>query len=191
MRLVLIVALSIPLLTTPAVARDAPKPRETKKYSVGIGYAGSTIEVDTARGGDDRVILNGWGLRARMELKQPWALQFRYLKGMDNFSSGRKLSLDQYGIEASYKLFESEKKYLHVVAKLGLARMDLEERIPLIGVFGDRVLGAAVGVGLEYGPPNYAFFVDFSATFGDVELIPGDRETWTVGNAITGFAYRF
>ena len=65
-----------------------------------------------------------------------------------------------------------------------------EEQIPLTGTFSDQALGPAIGVGLEWGPPRYAFFVDFGVTFVDIELIPGDKESFTVGNSITGFTYR-
>ncbi len=41
------------------------------------------------------------------------------------------------------------------------------------------------------GSARYAFFVDFGVTFVDIELIPGDKESFTVGNSITGFTYRF
>jgi hypothetical protein len=78
-----------------------------------------------------------------------------------------------------------------VYATLGLSRLDFEERIPLTSIFSDRAFGAAVGVGLEFGPPRYAFFVDFGATFVDIELSPGVVETWTIGNMISGFAFRF
>jgi hypothetical protein len=78
-----------------------------------------------------------------------------------------------------------------VYATLGLSRMDFEERIPLTGTFSDRAFGAAVGVGLEYGPPRYAFFVDFNATFVDVRLSAGVTETWTIVSTISGFAFRF
>ena len=191
MRLVLIAALSISFSATPASAGEAQQVRETKKYSVGIGYAGSTIDVDAARDGDDLVTLNGWGVRGRMQLKELWALQFRYLEDEQDFSSGGKLSLDQLDVQANFKLHESNRKYFHVYATLGMSRLDFEERIPLIGVFSDRAFGAAVGVGLEYGPQCCAFFVDLSATFVDLRLNPGDSETWTVGNTITGFTYRF
>ena len=101
------------------------------------------------------------------------------------------LSLDQLDVQANFKLLKSDRKYFHLYATLGLTRLDFEERIPLTGVFSDRAFGAAVGLGLEYGPPRYAFFVDFSFTFVDLRLIPGNTETWTIGNTITGFTYRF
>ena len=179
------------LLATAAAAEDVSQPPETKRYSVGIGYAGSTIDVDTSRDGDKQVILDGWGVRGRMELKKRWALQFRYLSAEEGFSSGGKLSLDQFDVQANFKWYESEKKYFHMYAKFGLAWTDFEERIPLTGTFSDQALGPAVGIGLEWGPPRYAFFVDFGVTFVNVELIPGDSESLTVGNTITGFTYRF
>ena len=191
MRLMLIVVVSISLLATPAMATDGTQTPKTKRYSVGIGYAGTAIDVDFKRAGDDLLTLGGWGLRARGVVKGPWALQVRYLSDDGDYRGGGKIFLDQLDLQASFKLLESDRKYFQVYATLGLSRLDFEERIPLTGTFSDRAFGAAVGVGLEYGPPRYALFVDFSATFVDVRLSPGVTETWTIVNTIGGFAFRF
>ncbi len=190
MRLMSIVVVSISFLT-PATANDVLTTLEPKKYSVGVGYAGTAINVDFPRGGDDLLTLNGWGLRGRMAMKGLWALQVRYLSDEEDFGGGGKFLLEQLDLQASFKLLESDRKYFHVYATLGLSRMDFEERIPLTGTFSDRAFGAAVGVGLEYGPPRYALFIDFNATFVDVRLSPGLTETWTVGSTISGFTFRF
>jgi len=179
----------LPLWTSGA--DGAGQAGETKKFSLGGGYAGSTVDVDTARDGSDSVTLSGWGVRGRVALNQRWGLQFRYLSDDDDFSSGGRLSLDQVGVQAYYKWLETEQKHFHTYVKFGLARTDFEERIPLTGTFSDDALGPAVGIGLEWGPPRFAFFVDFGLAFVDIELIPGDEESFMVGNSITGFTYRF
>jgi hypothetical protein len=65
---------------------------------VGVGYAGTAIDVDTARDGDNLVTLDGWGLRGRMVVKGLWALQFRYLNNDQDFGGGGKLLLDQFDV---------------------------------------------------------------------------------------------
>ena len=190
LRLNLLVFVLIAAWGAPAAADDAPRISKTRKYSLGVGYAGSTIDVDNRRDGDNRVTLSGWGVRGRMQLKNLWAVQVRYLTDEQEFSGGGELTLAQLDVQANFKLYESDRKYFHVYATLGLSRLDFEERIQLTRA-SDRALGAAVGVGLEYGPPAFAFFVDFSFTFVDLRLIPGDEESWTIGNTITGFTYRF
>ena len=191
MRLIPILVLAISVAATAALADDAPQSPKTRKYSLGIGYAGSTIKVDIPRDGNDLVILHGWGVRGCMQMKGLWGLQFRYLSGEQDFSGGGKLSLDELDVQANFKLLESDRQYFHLYATLGVTRLDFEESIPLAGIFSDRAFGASVGLGLEYGPPSYALFVDFSATFVDLRLIPGRKESWTIGNVITGLTYRF
>ena len=187
----LIAAVAISLLATPATANAEPRTPEPKRYSVGIGYAGTAIDVDFKRDGDDLLTLDGWGLRGCVGMKGPWALQVRYLSVDEDFRGGGQLLLDQLDLQANFKLLKSDRKYFHVYATLGLSRMDFEERAPLTGTFSDRAFGAAVGVGLEYGPPRYAFFADFGATFVDVRLSRGAVETWTIVNTVSGFAFRF
>jgi hypothetical protein len=190
LRRIQLTVLTILLLAVPTQAAATSKKPQTKKYSLGMGYAGSAIDVDRPRDGDDLVTLSGWGVRGRMQLSDLWAVQIRYLTDEQDFSGGGRLTLDQLDVQANFKMHESDREYFHVYATLGMSRFDFEERLQLTRA-ADRAFGAAVGMGLEYGPPAFAFFVDVSFTFVDLRLIPGDEESWTIGNTITGFAYRF
>ncbi len=176
----------------PAQAEDPPPPPpEPKRASIGAGYAGSTLEVDVARDGDESLVLDGIGVHGRFDVKGLWSLQFRHLTADADYATGGRLTLDQLNVHVGFRVYESRRKVFRADGCLGLTWVDLVERSPAVGLFSDRELGPALGIGFEYGPPRWAFFMDFAATFVDIRLSPGVRETLTIGNTITGVTYRF
>ncbi len=179
-------------VAAPVRADDPPPPPpEPKRFSIGAGYAGSAIEADVARDGNKTVLLNGLGFRGRGDVKGLWSVQFRYLNAETDYDTGGRLTLDQFNAHFGFRVYQSRRRYVRVDGCLGLTWVDLNEQIPMVGLFSDREIGPSVGIGLEYGPPHWAFFVDFAATFVDFQLAPGTKETLTTGNTITGFTYRF
>ncbi len=185
-----VVMIAFVLMAGPVLAQNAASSADGERYSLGIGYAGSVVETDGVRDGDERVVLGGWGMRLLFGLKGPWALQARYLEVEDDLQGG-EFALDEIGLHAVYAMHRSRAGRFRAHAKLGLAWTAFEESIPLVGFFSDEELGTAVGLGFEYGLPRYAFFADFNATFVNIQLAPGYKETFTVANAITGIAFRF
>ena len=86
---------------------------------------------------------------------------------------------------------ESEKRYFHLYAKFGVAWTGFDEETPSGESFSDNVVGPSIGLGLEWGPPRWAFMVDFGITFVDIKLAPGQEERITSGTTLTGFVFRF
>ncbi len=192
MRVVSSVGVVLLLVAAPVRAEDSPAPPpEPKRFSIGVGHAGSAIEADVARDGNRTIVLNGLGFRGRGDVKGLWSLQFRQLSGEADYDNGGRLALDQFSAHFGFRVYQSRRRYVRVDGCLGLTWIDLAERIPAVGRFTDREMGPSVGIALEYGPPRWAFFVDFAATFLDIQLSPGTRETLTAGNAMTGLTHRF
>lgn len=192
MRVASFAVVTLLFVSAPARAEDLPAPPpEPKRFSIGAGYAGSMIEADVARDGNKTVASRGPGFRGRADVKGLWSLQFRYVSAETDYDSGGRLTLEQFNAHFGFRVHESARRRFRVDGCLGLTWVDLTERIPSAGLFTDRELGPSVGVGFEYGSPSWALFVDFAATFVDIQLSPGVRETLTAGNAIAGAAYRF
>ena len=168
-----------------------PSPWAARKYALGLGYSGSTVNFDVPRDGTSEFTFRGWGLVGRIGLSERWGLQFGY-RNMDDHESlntGEEISLNLITAHAYWVWLETKNSRWHV--KFGLSWMDFESRIPSVGTSTDHALGPSVGTGFEWGTPKYAFFVDFGLTFADIELIPGVEESLLVGNTISGFIYKF
>ncbi len=168
-----------------------PSPWAARKYAVGIGYSGSTVDTDVPRGVQEEITFDGWSVFGRIGLSDRWGLQFGYrsMKDDENFDPREDISLDMVGVHAYWVWAETEYSRWHV--KFGLAWMDFESKIPSVNTFTDHALGPSIGTGFEWGTPRLALFIDFGLTFADIELVPGAEESFLVGNTISGLIYKF
>jgi hypothetical protein len=170
---------------------EAPSPWATRKYAVGVGYSGSTVEADVERDGDDQIVFGGWSIFGRAGLTERWGIQFGYrsMEDAESYSSGEEITLDLVGAHAYWIWLETKHSRWH--AKFGLTWMEFESKTPTVTRVSDLGVTPSIGTGFEWGSPKYAFFVDFGVTVVDIELIPGNEESLLVGNTITGFIYKF
>jgi hypothetical protein len=160
-------------------------------YAVGVGWSGSTINVDVPRAGVKEFTADGWGLAGRIGLSKRWGLEFSYrtLRDDMNFATGEEISLDLIGGHAYVTWLET--KHSHWYAKMGLSWVDFEDEIPMAGTFSDEAIGPSIGLGVDWGSPRYAFFIDWDLTFVDLEVLPGEKESIYIGATIVGFIFKF
>jgi hypothetical protein len=163
-------------------------PEAEPRITVALGYAGSTVEADIGRDGEESLTLGGWGLRGRVNLNDSWGIQARYSVADDDWSGG-ELTLDRIDVLALRQwVSRSERHRLYY--SFGLTRLSLEDRILAGGTVRDDAFGPAAGLGWEWGENRWAFSVDFVLSYADVTSGLGS-EDWLVGATISGMTYRF
>jgi hypothetical protein len=188
-----------------AFGDESARPPALKKRAVALGSAGSTLGVDVPRDGDDKLDPGGLGVLGRVDLHMDyrgfnlhrdyrgWGLQLGYALTEDRIGSGGKISLAQAGLHAYYA-WEGELKdsvWLRLYPKVGVSRTDFEEKVPLTGTFSDGAIGPSFGFGVEWGSPRWRGVFDVGWTFVNVELIPGQEESFNVSAGLIGLAYCF
>ena len=172
-----------------------PPPPPFKKRAVALGFGGSYVGVDVARDGEDRFDIDGLGVLGRIDLHEDyrgWGLQLGYASKDGGAGSG-EMSLDQTGAYAYYAwegyLEEDLRARLHL--KVGVSRTGFEETVPLTGTFSEAAFGPSFGLGVEWGALRWGVVFDVSWTFVDVELIPGQKESFNVSAGFIGLEYCF
>ena len=173
-----------------------PPPPPFKKRALALGYAGSIVGVDVPRNGDDRLNIEGLGVLGRIDLHEGhrgWGLQVGYASKDGGTGSGGKMSLDQAGAYAYYAWegYATEDFRVRLYPKVGVSRTGFEERVPLTGTFSEAAFGPSFGLGVEWGGPRWGLVFDASWTFVDVELIPGQKESFNVSAGFIGLGYCF
>jgi hypothetical protein len=174
-----------------------PQPPPLKKRAVALGYAGSIVGVDVPRNGDNRLNIGGLGVLGRVDLHRGdrgWGLQLGYSSKDGGTGSGGEISLDQAGLYAYYAWEAADfadSFRLRLYPKVGVSRTDFEETAPLTRTFSDAAFGPSLGLGVEWGSPRLGLVFDLSWTFVDIELIPGQKESFNVSAGFLGLAYCF